>query len=98
MKEAENGIHALELLKYHSFDLILMDLEMPEMDGYTAIKIIRQTDTTTPVLAFTATLLENMDAFLAEAGFNGYVLKPYRPAELKEKIEHYAPHRKIAYA
>jgi CheY-like chemotaxis protein/two-component sensor histidine kinase len=98
MKEAENGIHALELLKYHSFDLILMDLEMPEMDGYTAIKIIRQTDTTTPVLAFTATLLENMDAFLTEAGFNGYVLKPYRPAELKEKIERYAPHRKIAYA
>ncbi len=98
IKEAGNGIHALEILKYHEFDLILMDLEMPEMDGYTAIKIIRQTDTTTPILAFTASLLENMDEVLAEAGFNGYVLKPYRPAELKAKIELFAPHRKIAYS
>ncbi len=97
IKEAGNGVHALELLKYHRFDLILMDLEMPEMDGYTAIKIIRKTDTTTPVLAFTATLLENMDTMLAEAGFDGYVLKPFRPAELKAKIEKYAPHRKIEY-
>jgi signal transduction histidine kinase/CheY-like chemotaxis protein len=98
VKEAGNGVHALEILKYHQFDLILLDLEMPEMDGYTAIKIIRQTDKTTPILAFTASLLENMDSILAEAGFNGYVLKPYRPAELKAKIELYAPHRKIAYA
>ncbi|MEO6229353.1 MAG: response regulator [Ferruginibacter sp.] len=98
IKEAGNGVHALEVLKYHRFDLILMDLEMPEMDGYTAIKIIRQTDTTTPILAFTASLLENMDAFLAEAGFNGYVLKPYRPAELRAKIEMFAPHRKIEYS
>lgn len=98
IKEAENGVHALEMLKYHSFDLILMDLEMPEMDGYTAIKIIRTTDTVTPVLAFTASLLENMDTILTEAGFNDYVLKPYRPAELRAKIEMYAPHRKIEYA
>ncbi len=98
IKEAGNGVHALEILKYHNFDLILMDLEMPEMDGYTAIKIIRQTDPTTPILAFTASLLENMDSFLAEAGFNGYVLKPYRPAELRAKIEMFAPHRKIEYS
>ncbi|MES2891076.1 MAG: response regulator [Bacteroidota bacterium] len=97
IKEAGNGVHALEILKYHRFDLILMDLEMPEMDGYTAIKILRTTDTTTPVLAFTASLLENMDEFLADAGFDGYVLKPYRPAELKEKIEAFAPHRRIEY-
>ncbi len=96
--EAGNGVHALEILKYHRFDLILMDLEMPEMDGYAAIKIIRQTDTATPILAFTASLLENMDNILSEAGFNGYVLKPFRPAALKAKIELYAPHRKILYA
>ena len=98
VKEAGNGVHALEILKYHRFDLILMDLEMPEMDGYTAIKIIRQSDTSTPILAFTASLLENMDTILSEVGFNGYVLKPFRPAELKAKIELYAPHRKILYA
>ena len=98
VKEAGNGIHALEMVKYHRFDLILMDLEMPEMDGFTAVKIIRQTDTTTPILAFTASMLENMDTTLAEAGFNGYVLKPYRPTDLKAKIELFAPYRKIDYA
>ncbi len=98
IKAASNGIQALELIKYHKFDMILMDLEMPEMDGYTAIKIIRETDRTTPVLAFTATLLENMDTLISDACFNDYILKPYRPAELKKKILQYAPHRKIEYA
>ncbi len=98
IKEASNGIQALELFKYHKFDMVLMDLEMPEMDGYSAIKIIRETDLTTPVLAFTATLLENMDTLISETGFNDYILKPYRPAELKKKILQYAPHRKIDYA
>ena len=97
IKEAGNGIQALELIKYHKFDLILMDLEMPEMNGYEAIKKIRETDKTTPVLAFTATLLENMDSLISEPGFNDYVLKPYRPAELKKKILEYAPHRIVDY-
>ncbi len=98
IKAASNGIQALELIKYHKFDMILMDLEMPEMDGYTAIKIIRETDRTTPVLAFTATLLENMDTLISDDCFNDYILKPYRPGELKKKILQYAPHRKIEYA
>ena len=97
VKEAGNGLHALEILKYHQFDLILMDLEMPEMDGYTAIKIIRETNKDLPILAFTASLLENMEIILKEAGFDGYVLKPFRPAELRRKIEMFAPHRKIEY-
>ncbi len=96
--EARNGIQALELLKYHKFDLILMDLEMPEMNGYAALKKIRETDTKTPVIAFTAALLENMDSLINESGFNDYVLKPFRPSDLKQKIEYYAPHRKIDYA
>jgi CheY-like chemotaxis protein len=97
IKEAENGVHALELLKYHKFDLVLMDLEMPEMDGYTAIKKIREFNMQLPVLAFTATLLENMESIISENGFNDYVLKPYRPAELKKKILQYAPHRIVDY-
>ena len=97
IKEARNGIHALELLKYHKFDLILMDLEMPEMDGYMTLKRIRETDDKIPIVAFTAALLENMDSLITVDGFNDYVLKPFRPAELKKKIELYAPHRKIEY-
>jgi signal transduction histidine kinase len=98
VKEASNGIHALELLKYHTFDLILMDLEMPEMNGYTAANIIRETDKIIPIIAFTATLLEDMNKLISEGGFNDYMLKPFRPVELKKKIELYSPHRKIDYS
>ncbi|MGH2646165.1 MAG: response regulator, partial [Ginsengibacter sp.] len=97
IKVAITGIHALELIKYHKFDLILMDLEMPEMNGYTALKKIREKNKEIPVFAFTATLLENMDALITEAGFTDYVLKPFRPGDLKKKIETYCT-RKIDYA
>lgn len=98
IKEAGNGIQALELMKYHKFDLVLMDLEMPEMNGYDAVKIIRETDTEIPVIAFTATLLENMESLILKNGFNDYILKPFRPADLKKKIEKFINHRKIEYA
>lgn len=96
-KEATHGIHALELLKYHHFDLVMMDLEMPEMDGYATIRKIRETNKELPVVAFTAALLENMESFIAENGFNDYILKPYRPGDLKKIIARYAPQRKIDY-
>ena len=97
VKEATHGIQALELLKYHTFDLVMMDLEMPEMDGYTTIRKIRETNSELPVIAFTAALLENMDSFIADNGFNDYILKPYRPSDLKMKMAKYAPHRKVDY-
>ena len=97
VKEAITGVHALELIKYHKFDLILMDLEMPEMNGYTTLKIIREKGLEVPVIAFTATLLENMESLVTEAGFTDYILKPFRPSDLKKKIETYCQ-RKIDYA
>lgn len=96
--EAANGVQALELMKYHKFDLIFMDLEMPEMNGYVATGIIRKTNTEVPVIAFTATLLENMESLITQSGFTDYILKPFKPADLKKKIEKYAPHRKFEYA
>ena len=97
VKEAITGIHALELIKYHKFDLILMDLEMPEMNGYQTLKIIREKNIEIPVIAFTATLLENMESLVTEAGFTDYMLKPFRPSDLKKKIATYCE-RKIDYA
>ncbi len=97
IKVAITGVHALELLKYHRFDLVLMDLEMPEMNGYDALKKMREQGINIPVFAFTATLLENMDSLVKETGFTDYVLKPFKPAELKRKIEKYCE-RKIDYA
>lgn len=96
IKEAITGVHALELIKYHKFDLILMDLEMPEMNGYATLEKIREMGINIPVIAFTATLLEDMESLITEAGFNDYVLKPFRPSDLKKKIEMYCE-RKVDY-
>lgn len=97
IKEAGNGVQALELMKFHTFDLVLMDLEMPELNGYETIKIVRETDKNLHVIAFTATLLENMESLITDYGFNDYILKPFRPSDLKKKIEKYVQHRKIEY-
>lgn len=98
---AENGRDFLDKMKLLPSDqipdVVLMDLEMPEMDGYTTIRKIRESNSELPVIAFTAALLENMDSFIADNGFNDYILKPYRPSDLKMKMAKYAPHRKVDY-
>jgi CheY-like chemotaxis protein len=87
---ATNGIMALEEYKKEDYDLILMDLEMPEMDGYTAIKEIRKQDANIPVIAFTAALYDDMAADLKSKGFDDYLHKPFNPADLYNKISRYS--------
>jgi signal transduction histidine kinase/CheY-like chemotaxis protein len=84
--EAENGAVALEKMKQADFDLILMDMEMPVMDGLTAVEKIRQTDTVIPIIALTAASFENMHHFLRSKGLNDFVQKPFRPEDLHQKI------------
>jgi CheY-like chemotaxis protein/HPt (histidine-containing phosphotransfer) domain-containing protein len=90
---AGNGREALE--KYHSqsaipFDLVLMDLQMPEMDGLEATRRIRQRERETgghvPILAMTAHALKGDREVCLQAGMDGYVSKPVRPRELQEAI------------
>ena len=88
--KASNGIQALKAFNENKYDLILMDLEMPEMDGYTAIKEIRKFDTEIPVLAFTAALYDNMSNDLISRGFNDFVHKPFNPQDLFKKLSEYA--------
>lgn len=85
---AENGSEAIEILnKDTNFDIILLDLEMPEVDGYTAIKQIRQSHPDIPAIAFTAALLDNeMLQSLIKMGFVDCALKPFIPQELLSKI------------
>jgi CheY-like chemotaxis protein len=87
IREAGNGIEALELMRHHTFDIILMDLDMPEMDGYTATQRIRQQGIDIPILAFTAALIEDLEIKLKQTGFDGYILKPFKPTDLYKKIE-----------
>lgn len=76
--EAENGKVAMELLEQHKIDLILMDIMMPVMDGYQAIKAIRNSKTysSIPIIAITAKSLKDDRDKCFEAGANDYISKP----------------------
>jgi|GEM_PF-878794 len=75
---ANNGLEALQLLDKESFDGVLMDLQMPEMDGYTAIKEIRKQEkfNNLPVIAMTANAMVGDREAVLEAGMNDYISKP----------------------
>ena len=84
--EARNGLEAVEQFKRGHFDVLLIDLEMPEMDGATALKEIRKLDPHVPILAFTAAVYDNMQADLLAKGFTDFIHKPFRPEDLHSKI------------
>jgi signal transduction histidine kinase/ActR/RegA family two-component response regulator len=84
--EATNGKEAIELCSDTKFDLLLLDLEMPEADGYTALAEIRKLYPTIPALAFTAAVFEDIETSLLKKGFNDFILKPFTPQELNEKL------------
>lgn len=89
---AENGLKALQSLETDAnYNIILLDLEMPEMDGYTAVREINKLYPGIPVLAFTAALIDqDMYSDLKNTGFVDAVLKPCQPMELFSKIRQYA--------
>ena len=90
---AENGQVAIEKLQESSFDIILMDIQMPVMDGYEATTYIRNQMppeiSKTPILAMTAHAHISKDANFQQRGMDDYVIKPFDPEQLFRKIEHY---------
>lgn len=87
---ANNGKEGIELLKQKSYDLILMDLQMPEMDGYQATKYIRnEMKSDIPIIAMTAHSLVGEQQKCFDIGMNGYVSKPYKQQELLQKIQEF---------
>jgi signal transduction histidine kinase len=89
---AYNGREALDMLaKDAAYDIILLDLEMPIMDGYTAIKELKRLYPKLPVVALTASLIdENLVTALLESGFSDCVLKPFQPQYLFSQIKQFA--------
>ncbi len=80
---AENGEVAVEKVKNKNYDLILMDIQMPVMDGYTATKKIREFNISVPIVALTASVITtDMEAKAIEIGMNGCVSKPFNPNDL----------------
>lgn len=83
MQIARTGAEAIDLIKKHSStDLILMDVRMPDMDGYAATKKIREFNKDVQILAQTAYAMESDKIRAMEAGCNGYISKPIREEEL----------------
>jgi two-component system CheB/CheR fusion protein len=86
----ENGKQAIEAVLKEDFDVILMDLMMPEMDGYEATTVIRSlTDNTKndiPIIALTAVVIDSVTDKCASIGVNKYLSKPYKSNELYEMI------------
>jgi CheY-like chemotaxis protein/HPt (histidine-containing phosphotransfer) domain-containing protein len=91
---ALNGKEATEFAAIHSYSLILMDIQMPIMDGNEATLVIRNTrnpNTNVPIIALTASALLDRKARATATGMTDFVTKPFNPAQLLEKLHQYLP-------
>ncbi len=89
VETAINGIEAVEMAEKGSYDLILMDCQMPEMDGYAATKEIRQrlqTEARIPIIAVSASAMQEDIECCLEAGMDDFISKPVKMKELKRII------------
>ena len=88
---AANGLEALQALTKESFDLVFMDVQMPEMDGLEATAAIREKEKGTAahqaIIALTAHAMKGDREKCLAAGMDGYLSKPIRPQELDELLE-----------
>jgi PAS domain S-box-containing protein len=84
--EAQNGRETLEQLEHHSVDIILMDIEMPEMDGYEAARRIRLTESAIPIIALTAHALAEVQERCMQSGMNEYLVKPLEKKTLLNTV------------
>ena len=83
--EAENGMDAVNLCRKEDFDLILMDIMMPKLDGFSAVKEIRKSKDI-PVIMLSARGEEYDKLFGFELGVDDYVVKPFSPKEVMSRI------------
>ncbi len=86
---ADSGETAVELAGKQDFSLIFMDINMPEMDGYTACGLIRKKNKSVPVIALSADRISADDSRFTESGMSGSLLKPLQINELKELLSKY---------
>lgn len=86
---AENGREALEMARQKKFDMILMDIQMPEMDGFEAVQKLRDEDHFETIIALTAHAMKGDREKCLQAGFNDYLSKPLNKDELNVLLKKY---------
>jgi CheY-like chemotaxis protein len=90
---AENGVLAVQMVQQSDYDMVLMDLQMPEMDGYEATKSIRALSNDRfaqiPIIALTASAMLDIKDKAFSVGMNDYISKPFNPDDLYRKIALY---------
>ncbi len=94
---ASNGRKAVEMSAEGGFDVVLMDVQMPEMDGLEATRTIRKReeggDLRLPIIALTATAFAEDKKACEEAGMDSFLSKPFKREELERLLKHWAPDR-----
>ena len=85
---ANSGFEALDLVKENNFDVVLLDLQMPEMDGFQVLENLQELKVNAPVLALTAHGMDSEKAKTKAAGFYDHIVKPVGSSELIEAIKH----------
>ncbi len=90
VSHAENGQIALDMIEKEEFDMILMDLHMPVLDGIEAARIIRKSENPKikdiPIIALTAAIMSESHDKIDDLNINDYVLKPFKPQDLYDRI------------
>ncbi|MCX7991702.1 MAG: ATP-binding protein [Proteobacteria bacterium] len=92
---AENGISALEKFKKDSYDIVLMDIEMPEMDGYSAVRLMREYEKERglkplPIIALSAYAMKEEIEKSISSGFTSHLTKPIKKSKILEVLYNYA--------
>ncbi len=84
---AYNGLEAVQMVKANTYDIILMDIQMPVMDGYTSSIEIRKFNTKIPIIALSASVFMEVKNKIHESGMNGFIFKPFDPDDLLNQIQ-----------
>jgi PAS domain S-box-containing protein len=96
VSEAGDGQQACDAIAAKRFDLVLMDMSMPVMDGYTATKLLRQRGQSLPIIAFTAHALKGFETEILAAGCTGYLTKPIDIDLMLKTLNRFLPANRIA--
>jgi len=89
VEQVENGEDAVKVAQQGAFDLVLMDIQMPGMDGIEATKQLKGSGLTIPIVALTAKAMRGDREEILEAGCDGYISKPFEVEQFVAEVEKY---------